>query len=63
MTSHHPVLMGADWRFPADIGETHQAPPLAAVLGPMYNFELEGATPVTGAINGCAAMVRVGMIE
>eukprot|EP01052_Picozoa_sp_SAG31_P011276 SAG31_NODE_635_length_13360_cov_4.229847_12_plen_185_part_00 len=42
MTSHHPVLVGDDWYFPADLAESHPAPPLAAVLGPMFNFELAG---------------------
>ena len=39
------TLAGRTWRFPADVlgaGRSHAAPPLAAVLGNMYNFELEG---------------------
>jgi len=42
ITSHHPVLVGPQWRFPADVAQSLPAAPLADTIGLVYNLELEG---------------------
>jgi len=42
ITSHHPVLVGPAWRFPAEVGRAQPASPLADIIGDVYNLELEG---------------------
>ena len=42
MTSHHPVLLGQDWRYPADLGESYPATQIVETIGTMYNLELSG---------------------
>eukprot|EP01043_Picozoa_sp_COSAG02_P005869 COSAG02_NODE_162_length_32474_cov_13.222511_5_plen_1530_part_00 len=42
MTSHHPVLLGQDWRYPADLVESHPAAQIVKIVGAMYNLELSG---------------------
>lgn len=42
ITSHHPVLVGNDWRFPAELSASYPAWRMADAIGAMYNFELEG---------------------
>ena len=42
MTSHHPVLVGSCWRYPTDLAASFPSPGIAAGIGNMLNFELEG---------------------
>jgi hypothetical protein len=44
ITSHHPVLQGNEWMFPAEMGTTTSAMELyqKGVLDSLYNLELEG---------------------
>jgi hypothetical protein len=55
ITSHHPVLHGAHWRYPGDVtDEVFRAHEVAERIGHVYNLELEGAL----CVNVCAC-VRV----
>eukprot|EP01043_Picozoa_sp_COSAG02_P024578 COSAG02_NODE_1348_length_13137_cov_10.847293_2_plen_733_part_00 len=42
MTSHHPVLLGQDFIYPAHLEASFPASPIATQIGPMINLELSG---------------------
>eukprot|EP00051_Salpingoeca_urceolata_P032778 m.17363 g.17363 ORF g.17363 m.17363 type:complete len:669 (-) comp5443_c0_seq1:45-2051(-) len=42
VTSHHPVFVGTDWRYPAALAPAVPAKGMASVVGQMVNLELEG---------------------
>ena len=42
MTSHHPVLVGQDWRYPADLERSFPAAQIVQTIGSMFNLELSG---------------------
>ena len=57
MTSHHPVLLGSDFRYPADLEASFPAPQVAAAIGPMYNLELSGHLDTVVLCGGDSAPV------
>lgn len=43
MTSHHPLLLGADWRYPADLAQSLPVAKIAPLIGgTMFNLEISG---------------------
>ena len=65
VTSHHPVLAGGCWRFPADTTDAvFHAHEIGPRIGPVFNLELEGhVDTIVLAGDGAAPNMRATFLS